>query len=549
MDPNNEIPEVITVAGNRAISISIPRNKNANGVEHGQGYVIYGVSGPQGLLRLTDSAGADISHILAGATPSMTNFGTARLADIPVISEDSFNVRLETDAVTLDGIRDRHADGDLALLQLNDGIDVNANPGVDHVTPNSVKYGFEEFTDVNQPGFFDPSGEGIYQQSIDASSLPEGMHYLNVRAFRHRDPNTITGNDPTTAGDGGPAVFSEFREAVYIDRLPPEAEIASFEPYSELQLQRDLIGRSSDGTADSMHIFLNMPGARTEAEILAMAAAGQGAAEQIDDDLFVYGFNLVPSGNNVVTLVTFEITGNYNIQRLPGQFLITERGLGIGDLSFDGQLSPIDMAGITGSFEDVLYSQNTKFNPAADTNADGFVDTRDLLMLRDFVVPAGADQETLDALRGVVVRRGDLDNSGTTDADDIDRLLANYGPATDWLLDLNVDGLVDMSDLTIMVEEIVGTLMGDANLDGVVDGLDFVVWNDNKFTSGTGWASGDFNGDGITDGVDFTIWNSFKFQSGSGGNPYNYNPSVVPEPSVSIVGMLFGLALFRRRRR
>jgi hypothetical protein len=170
-------------------------------------------------------------------------------------------------------------------------------------------------------------------------------------------------------------------------------------------------------------------------------------------------------------------------------------------------------------------------------------------MLRDFVVPAGADQETLDALRGVVVRRGDLDNSGTTDADDIDRLLANYGPATDWLLDLNVDGLVDMSDLTIMVEEIVGTLMGDANLDGVVDGLDFVVWNDNKFTSGTGWASGDFNGDGITDGVDYTIWNSFKFQSGSGGNPYNYNPSVVPEPSVSIVGMLFGLALFRRRRR
>ena len=60
---------------------------------------------------------------------------------------------------------------------------------------------------------------------------------------------------------------------------------------------------------------------------------------------------------------------------------------------------------------------------------------------------------------------------------------------------------------------LVTALPGDANLDGVVDGSDFGIWNANKFTSGRGWLTGDFNGDGITDGSDFGIWNAHKFTS------------------------------------
>lgn len=79
-------------------------------------------------------------------------------------------------------------------------------------------------------------------------------------------------------------------------------------------------------------------------------------------------------------------------------------------------------------------------------------------------------------------------------------------------------------------------LLGDANLDGTVDGLDFIIWNNWKFTSGTHWATGDFNGDGITDGQDFIFWNRNKFMSVD---------QYVPEPGMSF-GLIFAILLLLR---
>lgn len=56
-------------------------------------------------------------------------------------------------------------------------------------------------------------------------------------------------------------------------------------------------------------------------------------------------------------------------------------------------------------------------------------------------------------------------------------------------------------------------LLGDANLDGIVDGLDFLEWNANRFTNTPAWCAGDFNADGIVDGNDFLLWNANRFQS------------------------------------
>jgi hypothetical protein len=55
----------------------------------------------------------------------------------------------------------------------------------------------------------------------------------------------------------------------------------------------------------------------------------------------------------------------------------------------------------------------------------------------------------------------------------------------------------------------------DANgdLDDVVDGLDFLAWNANKFMTGGAWSRVDLNADGVTDGLDFVLWNTFNFQS------------------------------------
>ena len=74
-----------------------------------------------------------------------------------------------------------------------------------------------------------------------------------------------------------------------------------------------------------------------------------------------------------------------------------------------------------------------------------------------------------------------------------------------------------------IVANLYAAIPGDANGDRTVDGQDFIVWNNHKFTSGNDWLSGDFNGDGVTDGQDFVIWNNHKFTSVDGA-------LVVPEP-------------------
>ena len=366
---------------------------------------------------------------------------------------------------------------------------------------------------------------------IDTTGLSEGVHFVTARAFRHR--NSATG------GDGGPAVFTDFRKAIYVDRLPPEIAVESFRtvraPY-----QRDLVVRNADGTADSVHVFFNLPATVSDAAIQAMLSGGNRAG-YYDRDLSIYGNGDVKSGNYVVTLVAFEPTGNRTIRRVPGLSVQTGRGLGIGDLNFDNLYSTFDIEISPGSFEDVLYSRNVRFNPAADANADGLVDNRDLLLLGDYLQSGGAGLDVLDAYERVLLRRGDVDQSGITDAGDIDLLFANLG-SSDWLFDLDGNGTVEPDDVTVLVEVFLGTLFGDANLDGVVDGSDFSVWNSNKFLAGTGWAGGDFNGDGTTDGSDFNIWNGRKFQSGNGTQN-------LPELSTSVMlYALWGFLVVHRRR-
>jgi len=111
---------------------------------------------------------------------------------------------------------------------------------------------------------------------------------------------------------------------------------------------------------------------------------------------------------------------------------------------------------------------------------------------------------------------GDLNGNGVLEAGDIDLMFvqlaageANY----DARFDLVPDGVIDDKDARDLVLNRIGTLFGDANLDWVVDGNDFNVWNANRFRSATGWARGDFNGDGVTDARDLNLWNASKFDA------------------------------------
>ncbi len=535
IDPFDDFPSVVVVNADGTADIRVPRNRApGDGDEHGSGYLIYGVSGPQGRMRLTDAAGIDLSTVLPGGSPTSATNGTTRINDVFVVTQDSMKVRLETDAVQLLGsIRDRHADGDFAVVRVDGGIDVNDQPGVDYVTPYSHTYGFEDFRDINQPGFFQSDGEGLYEQTVDTSQLSEGLHYITSRAYRHRNSSTTTGDDPNLYGDGGPAVFTDFREAIYVDRLPPESAIESFDPYG-FDYQRDLVVRSLDRTADAMHVFVNLPAeGPTDEDLHARALNGQNRMGDYDRDQFIYGIPVVRSGNSVVTVVTIEPTGNYSVQRFPGLFAETEIGLGFGDMNWNNVWSPEDLAGTAYGFEAVLYSQNTLFNPAADVTGDGLVDNRDLFALGAHLFQAGVSEAMWTAFDQLLLRRGDVNQDGMTDASDIDHLYANLG-ADSWLLDLNSDGIVDQSDVFSLVTDVFRTLMGDANLDGAVDASDLGLWNSGKFSSDVGWAGGDFNGDGVGDISDYAIWSANKFQFGTG-----YHQIVpVPEPqSMALMGL------------
>ncbi len=52
--------------------------------------------------------------------------------------------------------------------------------------------------------------------------------------------------------------------------------------------------------------------------------------------------------------------------------------------------------------------------------------------------------------------------------------------------------------------KIMYTLLGDANLDGVVSGDDFTIVASNLGKSVSAWDAGDFNYDGVVNGDDFT---------------------------------------------
>ncbi len=158
-------------------------------------------------------------------------------------------------------------------------------------------------------------------------------------------------------------------------------------------------------------------------------------------------------------------------------------------------------------------------------------------------------------LRGIVEYvtgiSGDFDGNGVYECADIDGLIGEIIAGTNSAaFDLNGDGAVDLADRDAWLAEAGAAqlpsgnpyLLGDANLDGVVDVSDFGVWNGNKFTATGAWCLADFNADGVTDVSDFGVWNGNKFTSADGA-------VAVPEPGFVAWGFiaLVGLGIKLRR--
>ena len=184
--------------------------------------------------------------------------------------------------------------------------------------------------------------------------------------------------------------------------------------------------------------------------------------------------------------------------------------------------------------------------------------TRRLLSEADILANAQTSQFTQVNLQPSIptTTTMDFDGDGLVNIVDLNLLLAE-GPVAagvlvdelfNGLFDLNADGTIDNADRDFWLAEAAVVnglaspyLVGDANLDGFVNGQDFVLWNENKFGNATDWDLGDFTGDGVVDGVDFVAWNGNKFLASD-------ELTAVPEPGSSLLatGLLF-IVVGRRR--
>ena len=208
---------------------------------------------------------------------------------------------------------------------------------------------------------------------------------------------------------------------------------------------------------------------------------------------------------------TFLVGDQTQLLRLPrsgGPVQVAGTGFGvINGLTFDsqGQLFVADDSGV------IWQMIATK---PCDFSSDGFCDVTDLDLMQSLGplapgVPAVGNEEF------------DLNGDGSIDLTDRDQ----------WLADAAIENSLASP-----------YKLGDANIDGVVDGQDFIAWNGSKFTSDLLWSHGDWNADGVVDGQDFILWNGNKFTSSDG-------VSAVPEPAAGIlsIALLISLAAVRQR--
>ena len=136
---------------------------------------------------------------------------------------------------------------------------------------------------------------------------------------------------------------------------------------------------------------------------------------------------------------------------------------------------------------------------------------------------------------------GDLDFDGDVDVDDVVLLMDAHGGLVPEVLDnydFFDDAVIDAtpfsptSDLDVLMG-LSGTSYADADLDGYVDESDLSTWQSNFGSlSGGAWGMGDFNFDGIVNGLDYLVWQTDytgpdPTDPGGGGQRI----ALVPEPS------------------
>ncbi|MFP6753002.1 MAG: Ig-like domain-containing protein, partial [Pirellulaceae bacterium] len=196
----------------------------------------------------------------------------------------------------------------------------------------------------------------------------------------------------------------------------------------------------------------------SDSEIMTMVGNGEGTASRYDRDLFKYGFLDVPHGNNVATIVSFEQTGNSNIQRVPGLFTSTIVGAGLGDLDHDGDYDLDDV----NRFGAIYRSGEAEFYAAGDFTADGLTTYADLLAMIARLKEVEADVVTVAAAEDLQAEFfGAVDDAFSTDEDSV--LVVDPPGILGNDLDPGMEGSLNLETTGEVETALGGTATFDAN--------------------------------------------------------------------------------------
>jgi len=351
IDPTSQIPEVITVGANGRINVTVPNNVSS-AASHEKGFVVYTPALPTGTLTITNVTGQ-----LPSELPFLPIY-KKRINSIDIVEGATFDIELvttQTDAL------DPNTD-DNALFKINQGYkDFNANGSVDFPvglqdfnsngvlefpSEQTITGGFEQFITQHEPLFGSGDAQGTYRQTIDTSMLDDGLNYITVNAFRHRD-------------DGGDPIFRQFRKVIYLDNQLPGIEFV------------DAPAGLNSGAAT----FEFRATDRTTINVVAMANLDPGidavefgrtrpSATRNDRYDWEYSFLGLQHGSNTITVVAYEESGKGNA--VTHTFFVN---LCPADVNQDGSVSPADFSAWVAAF-------NTQAS-GCDQNNDGMCSPAD----------------------------------------------------------------------------------------------------------------------------------------------------------------------------
>lgn len=312
VDPTNVIPELLIVGANGQVTLEVPKNRTGS-TDHGLGYLIYSESLPNIEVSFIGNQGV--------IDPDPTSFPDffQRLNPITVITDDSFEIRAVT---TAGDPLDPNTD-DNALFAFNTrSEDFNGNGAPDIAPTASVIGGYEQFLTVNLPLFNSGNSSGLYRQVIDATQMEEGLHYLSVIAFRHRNPGTTP-------------IFRDERKVIYIDREPPAVELVQAgqtltDPRPEFTVL------ASDRTTNEVHIFVDVPSETDPIDLILPTTSipryDRFEWRRVLDPTLSHGFH-------EISVVAFEDSGNVRVLREDIFIDICD-----ADINKDGQLNFFDVS-------------------------------------------------------------------------------------------------------------------------------------------------------------------------------------------------------------